>query len=761
MESAAESDHAAIRYDDSPIRLFGLATLVWGILTVAAGIFDVCLRLYPELFQGVYELGYGRMQPLYPNLAIFGFVANALFTAVYYSTQRLCKTRLWSKALCHLHFLTWQAIVFAMLWTLGHGIKQPRLLAEAEWPLDIAVGVVWIVCFALNLFMTVANRREQRIYISIWFYLASAVTVGAIYAAGNIASPGEGWTSEAMLGGVPSAMVQSWYHQNLSGFLLMMPMIGAMYYFLPKMTGRPIRSYRLAVFQFWGFVVFYGWTAMRPLHYAPIPDLAGSLAVVFGLMLWMPQWGGVVNGWFAFQGHWKRLASEPCLPFMFVSVLCFGLLTVADVFASLRDFAAWTQYTDWASAHRELLVYGFNGMMALGIVYWIMPRVLRSDLWSPIAAKAHFGLALAGLLLLATPLFIAGLMQGTMWMGLDDSGQLAHPEFIDALTRAKPMWFASMLGLGLFGVGLVLQLVNFVLTWLSSLESSAGQEVVGPKASPTSEQFASSLDGAPVLALAVGLDRMSTFEWHQAWERNPVRICLVVLVCLFGSSVLLVGPTLLFANSIPTTSNFQPYTPLELAGRRIYVREGCYNCHSQTVRPLVAETKRYGEYSQRDEFAFDNPILWGVRRIGPDLAREGGGKPSYWHWQHLQNPRFEQKESVMPSFEYLLHERLDFDQIARFAVTPEQSDPISETTNQDKDQEDPSEPASEDPMVAEAKQSARLQAERISADIIGLGGPVMRGDLMTYDTKAIALIAYLQRLGTDLSAPPQKSNAGN
>lgn len=718
------------RYDDSICRLFALATLFWGVVAAAAGVFVLCLRLYPELFPGVHEVTYGRLQPLYPNLAIFGFAANAVFTLVYYSTQRLCRTPMWSTALSYLHFLSWQGIAFAMLWTLGHGVRQPRELAESEWPIDLSIAVVWIVFFTLNLLMTVASRREPRVYISLWFYLASAVSVGLIHIVGNIVSPGENWTSTAMLAGVPDAMVQSWYRQNLSGFLLMFPMLGAMYHFLPKISGQPIYSYRFAVIQFWALVLLYGWTAMRPLHYSPIPDLAGSLAVVAGLILWMPQWGGVLNGWFGFRGVWKKVTDQPSLAFLLVGVVCFAILTLQETFGNLRSIAAVTQYTDWNAAQRELLVYGFNGMMALGAIYWIMPKILKSEVWSKGLAKLHFLLALVSLALIAAPLYIASVMQGQMWMGLDSSGQLAHPEFVESLGYSKFFWRLSMVGLSIFGAGLLLQILNFVLTWMAAASEVDSSESTPACVQPTSFGRTSALEGAPVLALAVGIERMSNFDWHRAWERNPFRICLIVLLCLGGSSLLLLGPSILFADATPSPTS-QPYTPLELAGREIYHQEGCYSCHSQTVRPLVAETKRYGEYSLAGQFAFDRPVMWGSQRIGPDLASQGGAHLSYWHWQHLQDPRFEEKESVMPSFEHLFHERLDFDAIATKSIadrTPDQSPDEAE--------------------IAANVQNAKDQAERITADIVGMGGPVMRGDLMTYDTRAVALIAYLQRLGT-------------
>ncbi|MEL6108988.1 MAG: cbb3-type cytochrome c oxidase subunit I, partial [Planctomycetota bacterium] len=656
-----------IRYDNLICRLFALATLFWGVVAAAAGMFVLCLRLYPTLFPGVHEVSYGRLQPLYPNLAIFGFAANAVFTLVYYSAQRLCRTAMWSSALSYLHFLSWQGIAFAMLWTLGHGVRQPRELAESEWPIDLSIAVVWIVFFAFNLLMTIASRREPRVYISLWFYLASTVTVGFVHILGNVVTPGEGWTSTAMLSGVPDAMVQSWYRQNFSGFLLVFPMLGAMYHFLPKISGQPIYSYRFAVIQFWALVLLYGWTALRPLHYSPIPDLAGSLAVVSGLILWMPQWGGVLNGWFSFRGVWKRIASEPSLAFLFVGVICFALLTLQETLSNLRSIAAVTQFTDWTAAQREVLVYGFNGMMAMGVIYWMMPRILNSEVRSKGIAKVHFVLALLSLVLIAAPLYVASVLQGQMWMGLDSSGQLAHPEFVESLGYSKFFWRLSMIGLGVFGIGLLLQISNFVLTWIAAATEVDCSEYETQNVTEKSVEHASALEGAPVLALAVGIDRMSTFEWHRSWERNPFRMCLIVLVCLGGSSLLLLGPSILFAEASPTPTS-QPYTALELAGREIYHREGCYSCHSQTVRPLVAETKRYGEYSLAGQFAFDRPVLWGSQRIGPDLASEGGARLSYWHWQHLLDPRFEEKESVMPSFEHLFHERLDFDAIAKASL---------------------------------------------------------------------------------------------
>ena len=629
-----------------------------------------------------------------------------------------------------------------MIGAIPHGSRQGREFGEAEWAIDVAFAVVWILFFALNFFMTLARRRVTHLYVSLWFYIASIVTIGLVQVIGSAAVPIELAKSDPLLAGVQDALLQWWYGHNLYAFLVIMPFLGVMYYFLPKASGQAVYSYKLSILHFWSLVLLYVWKGPHHLHYAPIPDWVGSLAVVGGLMLWMPSWGGMINGLFTLRGAREKVTKDPVLKFMFVALICYGITTFGEMLLSLKGVGAMAQYSDWTIAHVHLGAMGWNAMLTFAVLYWLSPKLFGRPLWSPLAVSVHFWVAALGLAVYVIPLCVAGAMEGRAWLALDSTGQLAHPEFIESLQMVKGMWSHRILGGTLFAVGLALMCANYFMTWVTKTSVSEIPESSVAAADPPREPTKpSALDGAPVLGLALGLERASKLDWHASWERSASKMVWLVVAAIGLASFVQLVPVIWVRGNVPPIASVQPYTPLELAGREIYLTEGCYSCHSQTVRPLVAETKRYGEYSQPGEFVYDRPAFWGSRRIGPDLAREGEKNSSWWHWQHLQNPQNKlagHEDSVMPSYEYLFHERLDFDQISeRVHAMHRRGVPYERE-------------------LEESSQMSKIQAEKIAAEIVSQGGPVMRGDLMTYDTRGIALIAYLQRLGVDLFAPPPK-----
>jgi len=739
-------------YDDAIVRKFVAATVLWGLVATLAGLFVAVLLVMPKLVEPLgwpaQFLSFGRLRPLHTNAAIFAFAGNGIFAAIYYSTQRLCKARMWSDKLSGLHFWGWQLIIVAAAVTLPLGITQSKEYAELEWPIDLLIAVVWLGFFGTNFLMTLVTRRERHLYVALWFYIATIVTVTVLHVFNNLVIP-IGWTkSYPIYAGVQDAFMQWWYGHNAVAFFLTTPFLGLMYYFLPKAAERPVFSYKLSIIHFWSLVFIYIWAGPHHLHYTALPEWATTLGMLFSLMLWMPSWGGMINGLLTLRGAWNKVSSDPVLKFFVVGITFYGMATFEGPMLSIKSVNGLSHYTDWTIAHVHSGALGWNGMMTFGMIYWLLPRLYQTSLWSKKLAEWHFWLGTIAILLYIVPIYVAGLTQGLMWRAMDETGRLMYPDFIEAVRAAIPLWWLRILGGAMFVTGIVLMVLNQVMTWANRPDVyevpvySARRLAPMPSTvtaidtpSPVSE-----LKNAPVLDFAKNLDSWSNMSWHRRWERLPLRFTVLVVVAVVVASLFEIIPTFLIRSNIPTISTVKPYTPLELAGRDIYVSEGCYNCHSQMIRPIVAETKRYGEYSKPGEFVYDHPFQWGSRRIGPDLAREGGKQSSLWHWLHFENPQQIVDGSVMPSFIHLLETPLDFKKIAdRVWAANKLGAPY-------------------DRELSEAPEMAKKQAEEIAAQIVSQGGPVMRTienneTLMTMDTQAVALIAYLQRVGVDLFKP--------
>ncbi|GAA4468276.1 cytochrome-c oxidase, cbb3-type subunit I [Novipirellula rosea] len=731
-------------YDDDIVRKFATATLFWGLVATLIGLIVAIILVLPKLFGELEWLSFGRLRPLHTNAAIFAFAGNAIFAAVYYSTQRLCKARMWSDALSRLHFWGWQAIIVAAAVTLPMGITQSKEYAELEWPIDLAIAVVWAGFFGINFLMTLIHRRERHMYVALWFYIATIVTVTVLHVFNNLVVPIGLGKSYPIYAGVQDAFMQWWYGHNAVAFFLTTPFLGLMYYFLPKAANRPVFSYKLSIIHFWSLVFIYIWAGPHHLHYTALPEWASTLGMLFSVMLWMPSWGGMINGLLTLRGAWQKVAVDPVLKFFVVGVTFYGMATFEGPLLSVKSVNALSHYTDWTIAHVHAGALGWNGMMTFGMLYWLLPRLFQTKLWSTKAASAHFWIGTIGILLYIVPIYAAGLMQGLMWRAMDETGNLVYPDFIETIQSIVPLWWLRVLGGLLFVSGILIMAVNWFMTWTTRprtyevpvyhtprLSKEAPEEVIDTR---------SSLDTVPVLESAKKLDVFGKMDWHRRWERLPVRFTVLTTLAVVIASLFEIIPTFLIRSNVPTIATVKPYTPLELAGRDIFVAEGCYNCHSQMVRPFVAETKRYGEYSKAGEFIYDRPFQWGSRRIGPDLAREGGKQSSLWHWLHLENPEQVSPGSVMPSYLHLLDTKINFEMIpdrvwaAQALGAPYDFD------------------------IADSADIARKQAEVIAADVVSQGGPVQRGELMTFDTKAIALIAFLQRVGTDIFATPEPEN---
>ena len=725
-------------YNDSIVRLFALATLFWGVIATLVGLVVALLLVMPELAISKF-VSFGRLRPLLTNLAIFGFAGNAIFAGVYYSTQRLCKTRLYSDLLGKLHFLGWQLVNVAAVVTLPLGITQAKPYAELEWPIDIAIGVVWMGCFGVNFFMTLKQRRERNLYVSLWFYIASIVGFAILHVVGNLVVPLSLFKSVPVYAGVQDALLQAWYSHGVITYFLTMPFMGLMYYFLPKAADRPVFSYKLCIVHFWSFVFISIWAGPYQLNYTSVATWVSSLGLVFSLMLLMPSWAGVVNGLSTLRGAWNKVGSEPALKFFVSGLVFYGVAVFERSLLSTKTFSAVSQYTDWADASIQLGALGWVGFMAFGMLYWLLPKVFQTKLSSPSFASLHFWMATAGLLLYVVSAHVAGITQSSMWLEFNADGYLAHTDFIEIVTSVQSIRWLSLAGGLLYAGGVVMLALNFFKTWQSrpnEYEASSGE------AAPLSNDFSeepiakSRIDG--VLNVGHKLDVWQQATWHRAWERRPMRFVVWTTIAIVVSSVFLLLPTFLIPANVPTIETVKPYTPLELAGRDIYIAEGCASCHSQQIRPLLADTERYGGYSEAGEFVFDRPNLWGSRRIGPDLSREGGKRTGLWHLEHFSNPSAKTQGSVMPSFAHLTVTKLDYDSIQERIVLASQFG----TPDQD---------------LGPVDELAKVQARRIAWELAQLGGPmtvesVGGEELRVDETQTVALIAYIQRLGTDLLA---------
>jgi len=744
------------RYDDGIVRLFFWATIGWSIVAFLVGVILAFQLAVPEL-NLLPEIAFGRLRPLHTNAAIFAFAGNAIFCAVYYSTQRLCKARMWSDKLSRLHYWGWQLIIVSAALTLPFGITQGKEYAELEWPIDLAIAVVWLGFFGGNFLMTLINRRERHLYVALWFYIATIITVAMLHVFNNLWIPVGAYEffttgevsnidnlmkSYPVYAGVQDAFMQWWYGHNAVAFFLTTPFLGLMYYFLPKAANRPVFSYKLSIVHFWSLVFIYIWAGPHHLHYTALPEWASSLGMLFSLMLWMPSWGGMLNGLLTLRGAWNKVATDPVLKFFVVGITFYGMSTFEGPMLSVKTVNSLSHYTDWTIAHVHAGTLGWNGFMAFGMLYWLAPRLFQSGkLFSEKMATAHFWIGTIGIALYILSIYAAGITQGLMWRAFDETGTLAYPDFLDTVISLEWLYWIRAVGGVMYMGAAVLGLYNLIRTW--GMRPKTYEEPV-IKAAPLAPTYVDAPE--PPSKLEANIDFGKTGEkflrgnWHRKLERLPVRMTFWVTVWVAVASLFEIIPTFLIKSNVPTIASVQPYTPLELAGRDIYVAEGCYNCHSQMIRPIFAEVKRYGDYSKPGEFVYDHPFQWGSRRIGPDLAREGGRQSSFWHYLHFEDPAQVSEGSIMPSYKHLIAQDLDFDAIkARVGSMAMLGVPYGEA-------------------VKNAPEMAREQAKIVAQEISDQGGPPAE---TLEEKKVVALIAYMQRLGVDITKPAPEEAASD
>ncbi len=732
-------------YNDAVVRKFLLMMVVWGIVGMIVGLLIAVQLAFPAANLGIEFTSFGRLRPLHTNAVIFAFAGNAIFAGVYYSTQRLCKARMWSDTLSNLHFWGWQLIIVCAALTLPLGFTQGKEYAELIWPIDLMIAVVWLGFFGTNFFMTLVKRRERHIYVALWFYIATIVTVTILHVFNNVWIPiglAELLTTGRMpskatvlesytvYAGVQDAFMQWWYGHNAVAFFLTTPFLGMMYYFMPKAAERPVYSYRLSIIHFWSLVFMYIWAGPHHLHYTALPTWASSLGMIFSVMLWMPSWGGGINGLLTLRGAWHKLRDDPILKFFVTGVTFYMMSTFEGPMLSVKSVNALSHYTDWTIAHVHAGALGWNGFLAFGMMYWLLPRLFQTTLWSKKMSEWHFWLGTLGILMYIIPIYWAGVTQGLMWRAFDQSGRLAYPDFVETVTRLMPFYWIRIIGGTLYIGGVLLGAMNFVMTWRTR-PAKYDEPVHQAPALSRGYQDAP----YPASKLTSNIEFAKKGEvflngwWHRRWERLPVKFTAWVIVAVAVASLFEIIPTFLIKSNVPTIASVKPYTPLELAGRDIYVSEGCYNCHSQMVRPIWAETQRYGEYGKAGEYIYDHPFQWGSRRIGPDLGREGGKQSHDWHVRHFENPRQLISQSIMPAYAHLLESKLNFEEIqARVDAMAMLGVPYGKAV-----------------LEGNAGEMARRQAKKIGDELVKQGG--YEG---MEDKKVIALVAYLQRLGSDI-----------
>jgi len=751
-----------VTYDDASVRRFLWASVLWGSVGMLFGFIIASQLAFWQLNGGgsLPWLQFGRLRPLHTNAVIFAFVGNMIFAGVYYSTQRLLKTRMASDFLSAIHFWGWQLIIVSAAITLPLGFTQGKEYAELEWIIDIAIALVW-VAFAVNFFWTLVKRNEKNLYVALWFYIASILTVAVLHIVNSLALPSDVLHSYSVFGGVQDALVQWWYGHNAVAFFLTTPVLGIMYYFMPKAIGKPVYSYRLSIIHFWSLVFLYIWAGPHHLLNSALPDWAQNLGTVFSVMLWAPSWGGMINGLLTLRGAWDKLRTDPVVKFFAAAVTFYGMATFEGPMMSIRSVNALAHNTDWVISHVHGGALGWNGFMAAGMFYWLVPRLYRTKLHSERLANLHFWLGMVGIVLYMASMYVSGITQGLMWRALTPEGTLLYPNFLESISASRTMYMVRMVG------GLLYLSMFLVMAWNLIKTARSGRaetttvtvSVVAKAKGPSAIQLLLS----PVMGLVVvgfvlsmalgirsvqvgaavlvalllfavlvrtvrarGIGVYDGTSWHEVIEGKALLFTVLVLVAVLVGGMVQILPLVFSDKALALERTATPYAPLELAGRDIFRREGCYVCHTQMIRALASESLRYGPPSEAWESMYDHPFQWGSKRTGPDLARVGGKYPDLWHYRHMLDPRSTSQGSIMPSYAFLADTRLDTARIPRVMATMRKLGV---------------------PYDAAAIQGAVAAAETQAAGIAD--GLNKEGEKAAPDTELIALIAYLQKLGKD------------
>ncbi|MGM0635140.1 MAG: cytochrome-c oxidase, cbb3-type subunit I [Bacteroidota bacterium] len=732
-------DVQQFHYDNKIVKNFLYATIFWGAIGMLIGLLLAFLFIFPNLTDGISWLSFGRIRPLHTNAVIFAFVGNAIFAGVYYSTQRLLKARMYSDFLSKLNFWGWQAIIVAAAITLPLGFSSSKEYAELEWPIDIGIAIIW-VAFGWNLIGTILRRRQRHLYVAIWFYLATFVTVAVLHIFNSLALPVSALKSYSVYAGVQDALVQWWYGHNAVAFFLTTPFLGLMYYFVPKAANRPVYSYKLSIIHFWSLIFIYIWAGPHHLLYSALPDWAQNLGVAFSVMLLMPSWGGMINGLLTLRGAWDKVRTNPVLKFMVVAITGYGMATFEGPMLSLKNVNAIAHFTDWIIAHVHVGALAWNGFLTFGMIYFLIPRLFKTKLHSIPLANAHFWLGTLGIILYALPMYVAGFVQALMWKDFNPDGTLVYGNFLETVSEIMPMYWMRAIGGSIYIIGVFVMMYNITKTIKSG--------------SKVTDELA---EAAPLKRVKSG--RISGEAFHTWLERKPVQLTILATIAILIGGIVQIVPTLLVKSNIPTITSVKPYTPLELEGRDIYIREGCVGCHSQMIRPFRSEVERYGEYSKAGEYVYDHPFLWGSKRTGPDLLRVGGKYSDNWHFNHMYDPQSTSSGSIMPAYQWLIEDELDkSDTEAKMKAMVQLGVPYSEEEIENAQQHmleqgsQIEENLYNDPDFVRSYEADKKYAEENNLEFVEMK-----------NREITALIAYLQRLGTDIKVvePDEETASSN
>ncbi|MBI2512250.1 MAG: cytochrome-c oxidase, cbb3-type subunit I [Opitutae bacterium] len=761
-----------IEFNDKVVRQFMLAAVLWGAVGMLVGLLIATQLNYWQANFGLSFTSFGRLRPLHTNAVIFAFVGNMMFAGVYYSTQRLVKARLASDFLSNLHFWGWQAIIVAAAVTLPLGLTRGKEYAELIWPINIAVALIWVV-FAVNFFWTLAKRNEKSLYVAIWFYIATIITVAMLYIVNHLSIPTSWIHSYPIFAGAQDGLVQWWYGHNAVAFFLTTPILGIMYYFLPKAAERPVYSYRLSVVHFWSLVFLYIWAGPHHLLNTALPNWLQLLGMTFSLMLWAPSWGGMLNGLLTLRGGWDKLRVDPVIKFFAAGVTFYGMATFEGPLLSIKAVNALGHYTDWIIGHVHGGALGWNGFMAAGMFYWLVPRLWNRPLHSQSLANLHFWLGLTGILFYMGAMWASGITQGLMLNATAEGGTiLKYPNFLETLNAIRPLMLLRVVGGVLYFTGFILMVYNI---W----KSIAGAKAVNGTMEVYVEQYAEneklslagSFFGAPFVYTVIGIlaacvwmftsgwvnllglfaTVMATLmaighfqtrgtKWGEYYDKlilNALPFTVLTFLAVAAGGLIQIVPMLTIEKQLQVEDRkADVYTPLELAGRDIYVREGCYLCHSQMIRTLVPDVMRYGDYSRLGESIWDHPYQWGSRRTGPDLARVGGKYNHAWHYDHMKDPRSISTGSNMPTYGHLHDNNTDYAALpSKIHVQKLLGVPF---------------PNWSDSMIGTL---AHEQAKDIAKDL------QTQGRYVEPDREIVALIAYLQSLGKKWTPVPAATAA--
>ena len=757
-------------YDESTPRLFAFFTVFWGFVGMLVGLYAALELAFWQMNFDIPYLTFGRIRPLHTNAVIFAFVGNMIFAGMYHSTQRLLKTRVASDLLAKIHFWGWQAIILSAAITLPLGITQSKEYAELEGPIDIAVALVWVI-FAINFFWTLKKRNEKHLYVAIWFYIATIVTITVLYVVNNLAIPaGLSFTSYSVFGGVQDALVQWWYGHNAVAFFLTTPVLGIMYYYLPKAADRPVFSYRLSIIHFWGLVFIYIWAGPHHLLNTALPEWAQTLGMVFSLMLWAPSWGGMLNGLLTLRGAWDRVRRDPVLKFFAAGVTFYGMATFEGPLLSIRSVSSLGHYTDWIIGHVHGGALGWNGFMAAGMFYWMVPRLFGTKLYSRKLADAHFYLGTLGILLYVVSMWVSGVTQGLMWRAETPDGGLLYPSFLETLDAIRPMYWARLTGGTVYLTGFFMLAYNLVMTirgrkpiettvevvvepeedevdWRAIVLSNPVKLVTVVAVLVGAVAFVNELASTLLISAAVFVTILGTIAiqvgsddgpgWHSVLEGKALLFTVFTTIAVLIGGVAEIVPSVIIGEQDRRDTPMRPYTALELHGRDVYISEGCYNCHSQMIRPFTWEAARYpGGVSTMDDSIWDHPFQWGSKRTGPDLARESSqNRGAVWHYEHMIDPRSTSPGSIMPSYPHLRATRVPFDETQqKLGVMQMLGVPY------------------DNPAVLGGEDDARAQAAFIASELAPEVEPNgARGVLPLEESQLVALISYLERLGRNTS----------